>query len=379
MKQTQKILHIINGEFFAGAERVQDLLALNLPDEGYECHFIGLKQGDFESKRKSTSPFHLFEMKSKFDFGLSKRIVEFAKDKGYCAIHTHTARSALIGKNVAKKLGLPFIHHVHSPTQRDTENPIRNLINAFVEDKLILPKTDHLIPVSLSLKSYLMEHKVPQEKITPVFNGVPIMLTETAWTPPEDGTWVIGTVALFRPRKGLEVLLHSIKELKDTGLNIKLKAVGTFENSEYEKQIHQLAEELEVVDLIEWVGFCSDVHSELQKMHIFVLPSLFGEGLPMVVIEAMSMGAPVVSTDVEGIPDVLQNGQCGEIVEPNNSKALTTGIKNYILNNKDPLVISEKALERQRDHYSDKAMAKGVAKVYDAVLGSEGVKEAGKP
>jgi glycosyltransferase involved in cell wall biosynthesis len=190
---------------------------------------------------------------------------------------------------------------------------------------------------------------------------------------------VIGTVALFRPRKGLEVLLHSIKELKDTGLNIKLKAVGTFENSEYEKQIHQLAEELEVVDLIEWVGFCSDVHSELQKMHIFVLPSLFGEGLPMVVIEAMSMGAPVVSTDVEGIPDVLQNGQCGEIVEPNNSKALTTGIKNYILNNKDPLVISEKALERQRDHYSDKAMAKGVAKVYDAVLGSEGVKEAGKP
>lgn len=378
MEQTKKILHIINGEFFAGAERVQDLLALNLPDEGYECFFIGLKQGDFESKRNSTSPFRLFEMKSKFDFGLSKRIVEFANDKDFCAVHTHTARSALIGKNVAKKLKLPFIHHVHSPTQRDTENPIRNIINAFVEDKLILPKTDHLIPVSLSLKGYLMEHKVPQEKITPVFNGVPIMLPKSEWAEPEDGTWVIGTVALFRPRKGLEILLQSIRELKDAGLNIKLKAVGTFESPEYEKQIHQLAKNLEVADLIEWVGFSSDVHSQLLKMHIFVLPSLFGEGLPMVVIEAMSMGVPVVSTDVEGIPDVLQNGECGEIVEPNDSKALTTGIKNYILNNKDPLAISKKALERQRERYSDKAMATGVAKVYNAILGSERFNEVEK-
>jgi len=359
-----KILHIINGEHFAGAERVQDLLALNLPKLGFECEFICLKEGEFNKRRNSTCPSTVFAMNSKFDLGVSKRIINAVKDKNFQIIHTHTARSALIGKKIARALNIPWVHHVHSPTARDTESIIRNTLNAFIEDYLILPKADHLIPVSLSLKDYLLEHGVDESKITPVFNGVPIVKSAVNWLPPENGKWTIGTVALFRPRKGLEVLLNAIQKLKENDHKIRLKAVGIFETPEYENEIKGLAQKLNITDLIEWTGFSNDVHKEMEPMHIFVLPSLFGEGLPMVVIEAMSVGIPVVSTDVEGIPDVLDNGKAGIIVKANSVTGLTEGLMTYINGITSPLETTLTAHKRQKDYFSDIAMTKGVSDIY---------------
>ena len=362
-----KVLHIINGEFFAGAERVQDLLAFKLPEFGYECDFICLKEGCFGRYRKSTSKMDVFSMRSRFDLAVSKRIIEHVKNQNYQLVHTHTPRSALIGKKVAKALSIPLVHHVHSPTLRDTENKFKNLINAFIADKLVLPSADHLIPVSLSLKDYLLEHGVSERKITPVLNGVPIVSSTPTWKAPESNSWIIGTVALFRPRKGLEVLLRSIKNLKVQGLNVKLKAVGTFETQEYEASVKQLARDLNIESSIEWTGFTSQVHTEMESMHIFILPSLFGEGLPMVVIEAMSVGIPVVSTAVEGIPDVLDHGNAGIIVTPNSPSSLSQGISSYITGKQDPLTTARIAHARQAELYSDTAMAKAVALTYQKI------------
>lgn len=365
---TEKVLHIINGEHFAGAERVQDLLALNLPYFGYECEFICLKEGEFNKRRKSTCPTTVFTMNSKFDLSISKRVVEAVKDKNFKIIHTHSPRSALIGKKVARVLDLPWIHHIHSPSARETENFFRNLLNAFIEDHLILSKADRLVPVSLSLKDYLIEHGVKPSKITPVLNGVPIVKHETTWQAPQDGIWVIGTVALFRPRKGLEVLLNSIKQIANQGYKVQLKAVGTFETSEYEKEIKSLATQLKISHLIDWAGFSDNIHIEMESMHIFVLPSLFGEGLPMVVIEAMSVGIPVVSTAVEGIPDVLQNGGAGIIVKPNNINDLKEGILQFLNGKQAPLNTAKIAMERQHSFYSDRVMTKGISEIYNRFL-----------
>ena len=62
-----KVMHVINGEFFSGAERVQDVLALRLPDYGYEVGFACVKPEKFSSCRNSTVPVFETPMKSKFD------------------------------------------------------------------------------------------------------------------------------------------------------------------------------------------------------------------------------------------------------------------------------------------------------------------------
>lgn len=363
----KKILHIINGEFFAGAERVQDLLALQLPKWGYECGFVCLKDGVFEKSRKSTNPLLVVPMRSRFDISIVRRIALIAREGGYAAIHSHTPRSALIGRFVALATGLPLIHHVHSPAARDTESPVRNFLGAALERFFIFATSRRLIPVSHSLKGYLLERGVRNERISVVPNGVPVVRQFPVWQMPS-GKWKIGTVALFRPRKGLEVLLQALRRLIDAGLDVELHAVGAFETVGYEMQIKQLATELQLDAHITWVGFTRDVHAEMEKMHTFVLPSLYGEGLPMVVIEAMSVGVPVVASDVEGIPEVLMSEAIGVIAEPGNSEALATALFGLIQQKQRIPDMVNAAHTRQKEVFSDAAMAAGVAAVYDAVL-----------
>ena len=179
---------------------------------------------------------------------------------------------------------------------------------------------------------------------------------------------MIGTVALFRPRKGLEVLLNALAHLKRGDHRVRLHAVGPFETREYREYIMGRVDELGLVGEICWTGFTEDVFAEFSKMHAFVLPSLFGEGMPMVILEAMSVGLPVVSTRVEGIPEVLREGKDGLLVEPDNVDGLADAIRKLVAGTVDGGMLGESGWRRQREFFSDLAMAEGVADVYREVL-----------
>ena len=126
-------------------------------------------------------------------------------------------------------------------------------------------------------------------------------------------------------------------------------------------------------DIIEWTGFTSDVTSELLTMDLFVLPSLFGEGLPMVVLEAMAAGVPVVATDVEGIPEAIRHGQDGVIAPAGDPKALAQAMIDVIEGKYDWSAMRDSALTRQAQFFSQYSMAEGVAEVYRQVLETEGL------
>src|SRR5207237_5725177 len=129
-------------------------------------------------------------------------------------------------------------------------------------------------------------------------------------------TWTLGAIALFRPRKGIEALLEALAVLRSRNVNVRLRAVGGFESPVYKADVLALAERLDLTEAIDWIGFTRNVNRELAKIHLFVLPSLFGEGLPMVVLEAMAAGLPVVASRVEGVPEAVVHRETGLLVEP---------------------------------------------------------------
>ena len=175
--------------------------------------------------------------------------------------------------------------------------------------------------------------------------------------------------ALFRPRKGLEVLLDALAALRSQGADVHLRAIGPFETSEYEHEIKQRVDRLDLEDAITWTGFVEDVPTELEQIDLFVLPSLFGEGLPMVVLEAMAAGVPVVASRVEGVPEAIRHRQDGLLVEPASVSQLSLAIEEIIEGeNLDYHTLSKNALQHHLERFSATAMAQGVANVYQQVL-----------
>ena len=88
----------------------------------------------------------------------------------------------------------------------------------------------------------------------------------------------------------------------------------------------------------------------------------------MVVIEAMSVGIPVVASRVEGIPEVIGCDGAGIVVDPNDPASLAAGLAALVSGQVSARDISVAAHHRQAQHYSDVAMAKAVSAVYRRVL-----------
>ncbi len=367
-KEKMKVLHVINGEFFSGAERVQDVLALRLPDYGYEVGFACLKPLNFANCRQSTGSLFNVPMKSKFDLAGAWEIARIVKKEGFVLLHSHTPRAVLIARLASWLSGVPLVHHVHSPTTRDTESIWRNRINAIIE-WISLAGIARLIPVSKSLEKYLKKQGWLARQIRVVANGVVTQgpLQDRALPQAE---WVIGSVALFRPRKGMEVLIRAFAMLCKQGLPVRLLAVGSFETTEYEAIIKGMAADLGVSNKIDWLGFVQDVNKEFVKMDVLVLPSLFGEGMPMVILEAMANGVPVVATNVEGIPEVIKHGQTGLIVPAGDSAKLADELQSLIEGKYNWRAMRVDAYQLQVTNFSDHSMAKGVAQIYDETLAS---------
>jgi glycosyltransferase involved in cell wall biosynthesis len=362
-----RVLHVINGEHFSGAERVQDLLALNLPQFGYEVGFACLKPGRFAALRQARDvPIANLEMKSRFDFRPPSRLARLVRDLGYSLIHTHTPRGAMVGRLAASLAGVPLVHHMHSPTATDSTRTVQNIFNTWTE-RLSLTGVSGVVAVSRSLAGYAESQGVPPSKISVVQNGV-AMRGPLEFRQPPHGTWTLGTVALFRQRKGLEVLLDALARLRAQGDDARLRAVGEFETIEYERKIKRQVKTLCIGPHVDWVGFTDDVPSELAKMDLFVLPSLFGEGLPMVILEAMAAGVPVVATRVEGVPEAIRDEIDGLLARPNDAECLADTIAQVIHGEVDWSMLRSNAHQHHSECFSDRSMAQGVSRVYDKVL-----------
>jgi glycosyltransferase involved in cell wall biosynthesis len=336
---------------------------------GFEPGFACLKPDLFPRMRRSKdAPLYELPMRSRLDLRAARKLARIVRRGGYRLVHAHTPRAAMVGRLGAWLARVPLVYHVHSPASRDSTRRLLNWAGA-VTERLSLAGVARLIAVSESLGRHMEQSGFDRRKISVVPNGVPRVDPLLERTPPL-GRWTLGTVALFRPRKGAEVLLEALAVLDQQGLPVRLRAVGPFETPQYEAELKDRASKLGLAGLVAWTGFAADVGAELGHMDLFVLPSLFGEGMPMVVLEAMAAGVPVVATDVEGVPEVIRNGREGLIARPGDPQELARAIARIVRGEVDWSALRSSALARHAERFSDRAMAAGVAAAYRTVLES---------
>lgn len=371
-----RVLHVVNGEHFSGAERVQSHLGRCLPDLHVTADFACVKPGRFADMLEehqsgiageNWGQCHRVPMRHRLDWTAVKRLARVMAEGEYELLHAHTPRTAMLASAVSKWSGRPWVYHVHSPAGRDCERAWSNRINAWIERRS-LANCSHLITVSNSLREDTIQQGFPADKVTVVHNGVPAIRPARKSKPTIGGRWTIGMVALMRARKGLEVVLDALAILNNVGTEVTLRCIGPFETEAYRQQIDAQISDLGIGHLIDWVGFTQDVPAELARLDAMVLPSLYGEGLPMVVLESMAAGTPVIATSVEGTPEAIRHGIEGVLAEPRDAESLAEQIQALVSGQYDWQSMSDFAVTRHHQCFSDHTMAHGVAKVYRRIL-----------
>jgi len=150
-------------------------------------------------------------------------------------------------------------------------------------------------------------------------------------------------------RKGVYDLIDAIKLIRPKSTEIRTLLCGDGEVEKVRKMVRKLGFEHRI-DVRGWVSGRAR-EKVLNDAYLFVLPS-YNEGLPMSMLEAMARGTPVVSTAVGGIPEVIENGVEGFLVEPGDIKALAEAMERLLTDENLWISMSKAARKKVEDKFS---------------------------
>jgi len=178
-----------------------------------------------------------------------------------------------------------------------------------------------------------------------------------------NGAIRIGMAARFNLAKGHGLLIQAAAELRGRGHNIELRLAG--EGSEV-GACRGLADALGMEETVHFLGAVSEIPSFLQALDIFALPSL-AEGLPISVLEAMAVGLPVVATNVGGTGEIVNDGETGLLIPPNDLPALVRALERLIEDQALRERLSLNGLSRVRRDFSWTVSAQRVSEFYKVI------------
>lgn len=151
----------------------------------------------------------------------------------------------------------------------------------------------------------------------------PEFLDAAVTSVPACSQWVC--VGRFCPEKGHLILLEATKQLVDEGLNPKIVLIG---DGELRSQIEDVIQQHQLQDHVTLMGWQSSrvVTEQLRASRGLVMAS-FAEGLPVVCMESLAMGRPVIATRIAGIPELVQDEVNGWLVNPSSAEALREAMR----------------------------------------------------
>lgn len=294
-----------------------------------------------------------------------------ARRRGVAVVHSHGVRMNLLGRVAARAAGAAQIVTVHSRLAQDYRSPVRMALAS----RLAAPGLSGaraVIAVSEAVRQDLLERGLRPERVHVVQSGVGppppawtrAMLRES-FAVPEDAA-VLGTVARHHPVKGLDGLIDALGLLaqdpevppfvhlligdgpEGPALRARARARGVFER-------------------VRFVGFRPDARAIVGGLDVFVLPSR-AEGFGLAALEAMAAGVAVVAAAAGNLPALLDGGRLGVVVPVDDAPALASAIKSLVASSLRRLDLGRAARARYLERYSDGAMAKRTAAVFDAVV-----------
>lgn len=221
------------------------------------------------------------------------------------------------------------------------------------------PRVDRIVCVSNAVRHYLLGLRLPPERLITIYKGHDI-----AWydaLPPierrdvgiPDDAVIVGFTGTIRPVKGVHVLVRAFDRMAvDPALHLLL--VGKILDQSLERLIARSPHR----ERIHTTGFRTDAAALAGLCDVFVMPTLEREGLPRSVIEAMAQRVPPVVTRVGGMPELVEDGVSGRVIQPNDVSALENALRELLADPDRRLAMGRQARARiESDFHIERTIA----------------------
>ena len=246
-------------------------------------------------------------------------------------LHTFTAKPNIYGTIAGRLAKIPrIINLVEGLGSFYLENDLKSRIVRTVIEFLytqIFKLSDTVMFVNHDDPAYLIAKKiVPPAKVF-ILKGVGI--DTTAWTPsPKEDEWIrVTMIGRALKHKGVQEFIDAAAILGETYPDVSFQFVGSPDEG---NRFSVTENFMRAQSSIHYLGQQNNIRHILSQSTVFVLPS-YREGLPRTSMEAASMGLPIVTTDVVGCRETVDEGITGFLVPPKNSQALADAIEKLIL------------------------------------------------
>jgi len=320
-----KIVHLQVLPILSGVQKITLNIFRNLDPEKYEmylicgnpekgqdnalvqeCETLGVKVIVIDEIRRDLGWHDL-----KAFFSLLKIFRKYKFD----IIHTHSSKTGFLGRITGKLSGCKkVVYTVHGISFHDYQNPIKKIFFYLLEivagqfnDKVILVNKFYR-------KKFWF---IPAKKLMTIYNGIEFagLQSRNKW---QDGKIRFISVGRLDAQKSPFDLLKAFYEVSKVRDNVELTLIG---DGEYYSQLSKIVEQNDLGDSVKLPGWQKDIGSFLAESDIFISSPVY-EAFGLVFCEAGYTGLPVISTNVEGIPEVVKDGETGILVPPRDTEAM---------------------------------------------------------
>jgi glycosyltransferase involved in cell wall biosynthesis len=333
-----RVLHVSVGLEIGGAEVLLTRFLPQLDSSKYDVTVCGLKKWGIIGNRLTESGIKVIALEGsgKFSVGVLFKLFNLIRKNRYDIVQSHLFLANFASAIVILLLklfspGHPLLFIVTSHEIGDWQKWFHNL-----GEKFYYSLADRVVCCSQAVKvSKIGLFRLSGDKCEVIYNGISLpedsskekaernrleVRKRLGWNDPS--LFLIGTVGRLDNRaKGFNYLIRAVSSIEKE-INCRLLIIGSGPD---QKSLAELISELHLRDKIKII---EDMNPSkmIAGVDLFVLPSN-SEGFGIVLLEAMALNIPVVSTFVGGIPEVILNGETGILIWPRDSGSLSRAIK----------------------------------------------------
>lgn len=264
-----------------------------------------------------------------------------------------------------RKRGVRLIYHLHNRgiEQRSGNFILRKLYRYVFHDSIVIHLSEKLLTQEiLSLKLETIQTVV-------VPNGVP-RINFRSYENQDPSTRLLFISNLF-PAKGIFELLHIMNDLQKEQAGFRLRIAGTFWRSKYRVKMKGMIDRFGLNEVISLEGpvYGDEKWKLYQDADVLIFPSQFKEEcFPLVVLEAMQFGLPVIASRIGAIPEIVEHGVHGLLIHPADRAGFVKAIKEIISQKDQMQKMGLAARKKYLERYTETHLENNLRNLYDHYL-----------